>query len=322
MTKEEMMARAAEAAKAEKEMMAVTLTVDVHSTIPTDVVQNVAQYVAEVSGFKGYMFLRDMINEFTKPEKRAAAMTAIRLSKVPKMILIMTNEATNVSSWIKTYQAKDIEVMVYVHGTDKVFTSEEYFNDFDQEEMILDTIMKSRNCKDRETLENFAEIFGEALGWKFSGPIRERKLTPELFDSFKPYETLPYAGRSMYYYKDQLLDAEEPSGKTVVTPTLKSRLLVGQGVPTEELIAFRDFLIALNEFDDIEDYLEEGWALCECGNPVRTEGLYEHRLCSRCDRPIKDFFAVDINMPAHDYELILYVREHQAELYEYAATIR
>lgn len=311
MTKEEMMARAAEAAKAEKDAMAYIMLVDAHCYTTRSEITPVAEEFADAICLVP-RFMVDSINPLTPAHKFKSALTATRLSKRPKAILLITNEFINVADWVKTYEHNNIMTFVHILGTAVIYTAEEYINEYDKE-MILDTIMRSRNCADRAVLEDFADIFGAAVGWKFSGPIRERKLTAESFDNFKAYETLPYAGRSDYYYKDQLLESDAPSGKTVVTPTLKSRLLAGQGIPVSELIEFRDFLLAIHEYG-IEDYLEPGWAICDtCGHPVRTEGLYEQRFCDFCDTVIPDYFAVDINMPAHDYDLICYVREHHEE---------
>ena len=315
MTNEELMARAAEAARAESAQMSNTLLVDIHCKTTHSKIQGVVDGFAEVIGLKPE-YMVHQINVNTPASKFKSALAAVRLSKRPKAIMLVTNDYINVSDWIKTYQNHGITVYVHFTGTTVVYTAEEYINDYDKE-MVLDTILKSRQCCDRTVLEDFAELFSEAVGWKFSRPIRERKLTAESFDSFRPYETLPYAGRSDYYYKDQLLEADVPSGKTVVTPTLKSRLLAGQGVPVAELVEFRDFLLAIHEFG-IEDYLEPGWAICgTCGNPVRTEGMFEARACAFCDTFIPDYFAVDINMPAKDYELILFERRNRKAIQKY-----
>ena len=315
MTNEELMARAAEAARAESAQMSNTLLVDIHCKTTHAKIQGVVDGFAKIIGLKPE-YMVHQINVNTPASKFKSALAAVRLSKRPEAIMLVTNYYINVSDWIKTYQNHGITVYVYLGGT-IVYTAEEYINDY-AKEMILDTILKSRQCYDRTVLEDFAELFSEAVGWKFSGPIRERKLTAESFDSFRPYETLPYAGRSDYYYKDQLLESDVPSGKTVVTPTLKSRLLAGQGIPVSELIEFRDFLLAIHEFG-IEDYLEPGWAICgTCGNPVRTEGMYEAKACEFCDTIIPDYFAVDINMPAKDYDLILFERRNHEALHKYA----
>ena len=312
MTNEELMARAAEAARAESEQMSNTLLVDVHCKTTRSEIKDAVDDFAEVIGLTP-KYMVDDININTPASKFKSALTAVRLSKRPEAIMLVTNDYINVSDWIETYQNNGITVYVHFTGTTVVYTAEEYINDY-AKEMILDKILKSRQCCDRTVLEDFAELFSEAVGWKFSRPIRERKLTAASFDLFKPYETLPYAGRFDYYYKDQLFEADAPSGKTVVTLTLKSRLLAGQGVPVAELIGFRDFLLAIHEFG-IEDYLEPGWAICgTCGNPVRTEGMYEAKACTFCDTIIPDYFAVDINMPAKDYDMILFIREHRAEI--------
>jgi hypothetical protein len=236
-----------------------------------------------------------MVNPFTPQSKFKAALTAVRLSKRPRAILLVTNDFINVTDWIKTYTANGAKVYVHVVGEAVVYTSDEYLAEIGGE-MILDTILRSRYCEDRAILEDFAEAFGDAVGWTFSGPIRSRQLTAESFDSFKSYETLPYAGKDAYYYKDQLMEASEPTGRTTVTPTLKTRLLVTQGVPTDELIQFRDFLLAAHE-QGIENFLELDWAICEtCGHPVRTvsdsqdpEYALEAGYCPYCDTMIPGF---------------------------------
>ena len=77
MTKEELMARAATAAKAEKEMMDNTLMVDVQCTIATDVADKVSAETAKAFGFNEFKYLSSLMNEFTRPEKIASAMTEI-----------------------------------------------------------------------------------------------------------------------------------------------------------------------------------------------------------------------------------------------------
>lgn len=301
MTKEELMARAAEAAIVEKAELESTLIVDVHCRVKRDYVNTVSNaLMAELAGFKAIKYTVDMVNPFTPASKFRAALTAVRLSKAYKVVLIITNDFINVTDWVKTYKAKDSAVFVHIVGESVVYTSDEYLCEIGQE-MILDTILRARHCVDRTILEDFAEAFGDAVGWSFSGPIRERQLTPEAFDSFKSYETLPYAGKEAYYYKDQLMEASVPSGKTTVTPTLKSRLLVTQGVPVDELIAFRDFLIAAHEMG-INSFLEPNWTICKtCGHPVRQSGeTYDDGYCLYCDTPIPDFVATIYDEDAYD----------------------
>ena len=341
MTKEELMARAAEAAKAEKEALEHTLLLDGIGLTKKPVIA-VANQLADQLGLK-VATLNTFIQGYRlSAATQAKAKLAVKLGKTPNSVLLVTSTIKNITPDVELYQNKCSRVFVmvikktnirpvlitdidqhpenprtyfieaYDIASTDVMTAEQYLET--APELTLEALAATRTCVDRDVLENFAEAFGDALGWSFSGPIRANKLTPEMFDSFKPYETLPYAGRSLYYMGDELVDAPAPSGKLTITPTLRSRFLAGQGVPNSELYAFRDFLVALNDFDYIEHYLEEGWALCECGRPVRTEGLFENRFCPECNRPIEDHFAVDINMPSHDYELILYVREHQAEL--------
>lgn len=40
------------------------------------------------------------------------------------------------------------------------------------------------------------------------------------------------------------MECEPPTGKITITPANKSRLSAGKGVPTQELIDFKDFLLA------------------------------------------------------------------------------
>lgn len=301
MTKEELMARAAELKLKETNEMVNTLVVDVHCKAGKDYVTNVAkncipqfkyQYGAEE-----VKLLIDYINPFTPPAKFKSALTAVRLGKSFKHILLITDEYHSVTDWVKTYQGKGANVFVHLVGTTVVYTGTEYLDDIDGE-MILDFVLRSRYSKDRALLEDFAEIFGTALGWNFSGPIRERQLTPEAYDSFLPYDTLPYAGRDAYYFKDDLHEASEPSGKITVTPTLRTRLNATQGVPLSELEQFRDFLLEAHKLG-IEQFLELDWAICEvCGHPVRTvsevestESALEQGCCPYCDTLIPGFDA-------------------------------
>lgn len=265
--------------------------------------------IAESLEFKAMKFVPDFIDATTPFNKRKAAITSIRLSKVPGTMIIVATELIDVTSWVKTYTDKDIPTYVYHVDTDRFYTDVEY-NDWFASEHILDKIMMQCTSADRAYLEDVAETFGAAFGWKFSGPIRDLSITSDYFDKFNPYEKISYAGwKGNYSFANPvhklgdsfIEDDVAPGSKVTITPSLKTRNMVGKPAPNKELEAFRDYVEALVKAGLLEDSLEDGWAMCECGHPVRKWGeTHDDAYCMYCDRPIDNFEATIFDDNAYE----------------------
>lgn len=289
---------------AEKKALDTTLLVDIADNLyrtPYDktYVDKQLHTVAEALDLK-LVYMANLINPYTAPEKKPYALKAIRLSKVPHTTIIITDELHDVSSWVKTYSDKGIQTYVYMVDTDTFYEDTEYLGDL-KNELLLDSIMRNRYSQDRAYLEDLAESFSMALGWTFSGPIKDLSITSDYFDKFKPYETMSYAGfkgsysfaNTVHSIGDSFIEDDVAPGSTnTIIPSRKSRLKSGKAVSTIELEQFKEYITALIQSDLLEESLEPGWIICKCGNPIRQTGsTYEDAFCDYCSRPIPDFEA-------------------------------
>jgi hypothetical protein len=317
MNKEELMARKLELRKAEEAELQHMLLVDIHVTVDRKPIQELAELVAGELGLK-VRFISDMINPFTPEHKRVSAIMAIRLSKKPNTMLVVTNDDRDATNWVKTYMDKGISTHVYLVDKDWFYTGEDYLAQYTGE-LLLDAVMRNRHSTERPLLEEIAESFSQALGWSFSGPIREQALTPDYLDKFQARDVLPYAGWKGNYgfaatirqLNDTLIEDEAPGGKLSITPSHRTRLLVGKACTTQELIDFRDYLMAIIDNDVLAESLEAGWVLCSCGHPVRQFGPIEAATCLYCDAEIEGFYCTDVDMP---YTFVKLYAEARKEL--------
>lgn len=246
------------------------------------------------------VYAEDLIYPGTPKQKRASALTSIRLKRYPKMLVIVSDTAHNIINWLKTYHDNEIDVHVYLYDENTFYNYDEFMESLGKE-LTLDYVLQERYSKDRQYLENVAESFSAALGWKFSGPITEREITSDYFDKFKSYQTMSYAGlKGTYRFAETvhsigdtfIEDDVAPGGINTITPSKKARLKAGKAVPTIELENFKDYVVALIDNNLLEDCLELGWSLCECGNVIRNTGeTYEDAFCDYCSRPIPEFEA-------------------------------
>lgn len=254
-------------------------------------------------------YVDKLINPYTPFEKLRKAKTAVRLSKKPHSILLVTDEAHSAETWVKTYSDKGIHTYVYHVDAQVILTSEEYLTDF-AKELLLDTIMKLRHSENRPYLEDLADSFADALGWTFSGPIHEQAATASMLDKLKPYELLPSAGfkgnysfpETVHAIGDTFMEDDiAPSGKMLLHISRKTIASTGRAVPVSELQAFNEYVTALIEAHMLEDMLIDGYTLCECGHPIRTSGnTHEDAYCPYCDKAIPNFEVFTFDRLAYD----------------------
>lgn len=319
MNKQDLMARKIELRKAEEAELQHLLLVDIHVTVDRKPIQELAELIATELGLEA-RFISDMVNPFTPEHKRMAAIMAIRLSKKPNTMLVVTNDDRDATNWVKTYMDKGINTHVYLVDKDWFYTGDDYLAMYSGE-LLLDLVMRNRHSNDRALLEEIAESFSQALGWTFSGPIREQSLTPDYLDKFQARDILPYAGWKGNYsfastirlLNDTLIEDDIPGGKLSITPSHRTRLLVGKACTTQELMDFRDYLMAILDADLLNESLEDGWTLCSCGHPVRQFGPVEAAHCPYCDLEIKDFYCTDVDMPYYLYQLYEIGRDYHVK---------
>lgn len=299
--------------EAEK-LMAETLIIDPHTKVSRETMLKETVFLKDFLGVEYVKFMSDYINPHTPDKKKAAALMATRLSKTPKAICIATELYKDISNWVDTYSAKDIQVFIYLIDEDKFYTVGDY-KELVKEVAATDINILRRKYwdKDRSNLEDMASHFSSITGWSFSGAISPRESTPDMLQDFQATLVKAYAGFKGQYgfehtvreFNGTLIEETELPVDSVIKPGPEARYLKGQGVPIKELQDFRDYLYAVIQ-NGLEDLLKDlDMDYCpHCGRPVRTVGeTEEDGYCMICDTPIPGYRAVIFESHGFDEEL-------------------
>lgn len=227
------------------------------------------------------------------------ALLAVRCetSRIPAIMVVVGRQDSNTLNWIKTYDKRGIDTWYLDSDTLELKSGTKFIEDYDPD-LTLDYLIHIRYAADRPELESIAEAYAAALGWTFSNSVKDYDTNIATFNNLREYDILPYAGpkgdygfaENVYLFNGNYCEAQQVTGKVTITPSRKTTMLAGRGVPISELQDFKEFIMAAYQNDCVQDILEPDYAICSCGYPVRTIGeTAEDGFCPYCDKPIEDY---------------------------------
>lgn len=167
--------------------------------------------------------------------------------------------------------------------------------------------------------------YAAPLGWTFKQPIIGHTRSVDAYNTLPVYDgkldtfkTKGNAGAFISLAKSkygavvehypEMFEVTDPAAEVVITSSIRSKYKAVQMASLEEIIAFNWHLANLQDLADktgttIDEFFDPAWALCKhCGNPVRTEGKFEHRFCGYCDTEVRDYWAIDCYYDDGGYE--------------------
>lgn len=236
-------------------------------------------------------YLIDEISPYTAPSKKTLAMAAIRAGCKADFVLLINFGDYSMEKTIKNYPET---CTIIVYEDKQYFSKEDYLLYHPKLEDDISAIVRNQTIGRSEDLEYFAAEYANAVGWNLSGTPYRHPTSPELFDHIKRgFTVTPYAGQylSQDYMTGNLFDIEAPESETHVHYGRKAIAKLGNGCPVSEIMDLLEEVTTLGTItEDISELLDEGYAMCECGRPVRTIGQEpEDGFCQVCDRPIPGF---------------------------------